>query len=105
MSRVAPRQARLPRHALRQRRARAARHARVPARAHRATARDHGEARAMNYVGATTPTVNFGVVLHHLGQYHKLVHVLATSPLVASNDFTYAAPIYKGSDKIKAALA
>jgi hypothetical protein len=52
-----------------------------------------------------TPTVNFGVVLHHLGQYHKLVHALATSPLVVTNDFTYAAPIYKGSDKIKAALA
>ena len=51
-----------------------------------------------------TPTVNFGVVVHNLAQYRALVHKLAASPLVATTDFTYAAPIYKGNEKIKEAL-
>jgi hypothetical protein len=53
----------------------------------------------------TTPSFVFGVVLKGLEQYRELVHLLATSPLVAIADFAYAAPIYKGSDAIKAALA
>ncbi len=56
------------------------------------------------YDPSSTPTVNFGVVFHNLEQYRQLVHKLASSPLVASADFTYAAPIYKGSERIKEAL-
>lgn len=52
-----------------------------------------------------SPTINFGVVLRGLEQYRDLVHALATSPLVATADFSYSAPIYKGSDAIKAGLA
>jgi hypothetical protein len=51
------------------------------------------------------PTINFGLVLRGLEQYRDLVHLLAASPLVATSDFTYSAPIYKGSDNIKAGLA
>lgn len=54
---------------------------------------------------AATPTIKFGLVLRGLEQYRDLVHQLAMSPLVASSDFTYSAPIYKGSDNIKAGLA
>ena len=52
-----------------------------------------------------TPTVNFGLVLHRLEQYRALVHALADTPIVATTEFTYAAPIYRGSDKIKQGLA
>jgi hypothetical protein len=51
------------------------------------------------------PTINFGLVLRGLEQYRDLVHLLASSPLVATSDFSYSAPIYKGSDNIKAGLA
>lgn len=51
------------------------------------------------------PTINFGLVLRGLEQYRDLVHQLAASPLCASADFSYSAPIYKGSDNIKAGLA
>ncbi|OGQ25019.1 MAG: hypothetical protein A2138_08500 [Deltaproteobacteria bacterium RBG_16_71_12] len=51
------------------------------------------------------PPVIFGVVLRDLESYRRLVHTLATSSLVASTDFAYTAPIYKGSDKIVAGLA
>ena len=54
--------------------------------------------------GKSAPTVNFGIVFHSLQQYRWLVHKLAVSPLVATTDFTYSAPIYKGSDRIKTAL-
>lgn len=53
----------------------------------------------------STPTVNFGVVLERLEQYRELVHALADSAIVASTDFTYAAPIYKGNERIKQGLA
>jgi hypothetical protein len=52
-----------------------------------------------------TMTVNFGIVLHNLEQYRNLVHTLSASKLVASSDFSYSAPIYKGSEAIKNALA
>ena len=52
-----------------------------------------------------SPTINFGLVLRGLEQYRDLVHQLHASPLVASSDFSYSAPIYKGSDDIKAGLA
>ena len=54
---------------------------------------------------AKTPTVNFGLVLHRLEQYRDLVHALAESPIVVTTDCTYAAPIYKGSERIKLGLA
>lgn len=52
----------------------------------------------------STPTVIFGVVLKALEQYREIVHLLATNPIVSVADFAYSAPIYKGSDAIKAAL-
>ena len=58
----------------------------------------------MTFAPATSPTVNFGVVLYSLEQYRNLVHQIAQSPLCASADFSYSAPIYKGSDAIKQAL-
>ena len=54
--------------------------------------------------GAAPPVV-FGVVLRNLESYRQLVRTLATSSLVASTDFAYSAPIYKGNDKIVAGLA
>jgi hypothetical protein len=51
------------------------------------------------------PTVIFGVVLRELHQYRELVHQIVNSPLVASTDFTYSAPVYKGNEKIKEELA
>lgn len=53
---------------------------------------------------AQSPPVVFGVVLKDLESYRTLVKGLATSSLVASTDFVYTAPIYKGSDAIKDAL-
>lgn len=52
----------------------------------------------------TGPTVIFGVVMRDLQQYRDLVHAIMASPLVASTDFTYSAPVYKGNDKIKEEL-
>ena len=54
--------------------------------------------------GAAPPVV-FGVVLRNLESYRQLVRTLATSSLVASTDFAYSAPIYKGNDKIVAGPA
>lgn len=53
----------------------------------------------------SSPTINFGLVLRGLEHYRDLVHQLSASPTVAATDFTYSAPIYKGSDNIKAGLA
>lgn len=59
----------------------------------------------MNADAGAAPPVVFGVVLRDLESYRRLVHALATSSLVASTDFAYTAPIYKGNDKIVAGLA
>jgi hypothetical protein len=53
---------------------------------------------------AEDPTVNFGLVFRQLQQYGNFVHACAESGFVAQTDFTYAAPIYKGSDAIKQGL-
>lgn len=55
--------------------------------------------------GSAAPPVVFGVVLRDLESYRRLVHALATSPVVASTDFVYTAPIYKGNEKITAGVA
>jgi hypothetical protein len=52
-----------------------------------------------------TPTVNFGVVLKKLEQYRDLVHLISRSSLVGMTEHSYAAPIYKGSEGIRAGLA
>lgn len=46
-----------------------------------------------------------GVILPQLSSYKRLVHAVAGSPLVATTDFTYGAPLYKGNAKIVADLA
>jgi hypothetical protein len=46
-----------------------------------------------------------GLVLPLLTSYKRLVHEVASSPLVAMTDFTYGAPLYKGNPKIVADLA
>jgi hypothetical protein len=51
-----------------------------------------------------SPPVLFGVVVYALEQYGNLVHVASASPFVSQTDFGYGAPIYKGSDAIKAGL-
>ena len=50
------------------------------------------------------PTMSIALVLPALEQYARIVHSLYASPLLASLDFSYAAPIYKGSDAIKTGL-
>lgn len=50
------------------------------------------------------PSFIFGAVLPALPDYRKLVRAIASSQFVAATDFTYSAPIYKGSDAIKHAL-
>lgn len=52
-----------------------------------------------------TPPVIFGVVLRDLVQYRDLVLRIAHSPWVVMTDFVFGAPIFKGSDAIKSALA
>ncbi|MCC7070637.1 MAG: hypothetical protein IT383_04900 [Deltaproteobacteria bacterium] len=59
----------------------------------------------MNASDGAQPPVVFGVVLRDLESYRRLVHELASSPLVVSTDFAYSAPIYKGSPAIVAGLA
>lgn len=59
----------------------------------------------MNAAHGAAPPVIFGVVLRDLESYRSLVHTLATSSVVASTDFAYSAPIYKGNDNIVAGLA
>ena len=58
----------------------------------------------MSAAGGAPPVV-FGVVLRDPEAYRQLVHTLATSPLVASTDFVYTAPIYKGNEQITAGIA
>lgn len=54
--------------------------------------------------GVRAPQMIFGVVLRELEQFRALVHHLAHSPLIAATEFTFAAPIFKGSDAIKQGL-
>jgi hypothetical protein len=55
-------------------------------------------------IEGSAPPVVFGVVLRDLESYRTLVRGLASSSLVASTDFIYTAPVYKGSEDIKAGL-
>jgi hypothetical protein len=51
------------------------------------------------------PAALLAVVLPGLSAYRRLLHALGDSPLVASTEFSVQAPLFKGSDAIKAALA
>ena len=50
------------------------------------------------------PAFIFGAVLPAIQDYRRLVRAIASSPFVVATDFSYTAPIYKGSDAIKQGL-
>ncbi len=56
-------------------------------------------------VRGTAPSVSLGLVCRSLTQYAGLVHACAQESRITQTEFTYAAPIYKGNDAIKAGLA
>lgn len=58
-----------------------------------------------NAASERTPSVVFGLVMKELVQYRELVHRIAAQPFVAGTEFTFGAPIFKGSDAIKEGLA
>jgi hypothetical protein len=49
--------------------------------------------------------LSLGLILPLLTSYKQLVHAASSSPLVATTEFTYGAPLYKGNAKIVADLA
>lgn len=53
---------------------------------------------------ADHPAFIFGAVLPAIQDYRRLVRGIVSSPLIAATEFSYTAPIYKGSEPIKQGL-